>query len=185
VVLRVDALKKLGGTACEHQVPGVGCGIYDSRPAICRSYRCLWLQGGLRDGDRPDRLGALLDLVSAGGAPRLAIHEASAGAFERSPRLQEIAAEYRRSMPVRVTLAQNVLDADRGYRELLPDGSELRIRGDRVETWREGRLMSTERMPWLERLVRRVVLWAQAQRVRGYRGVVEQRAHQRRMGRAK
>ena len=80
-LLRVDELAKLGGTPCVHQRAEDGCSIYSRRPAICQSYRCLWLRGGLELADRPDRLGAVLDLGSRGGFPELVVHEAEPGAL--------------------------------------------------------------------------------------------------------
>jgi hypothetical protein len=121
-VLRVDELRKLGGTPCVHQRAGGGCGIHPQRPGICRAYRCLWLGGGLRDDDRPDALGAVLDVVSRGASVWLEIREAQPGAFERSARLREIAHEYRASMPVRIGDSADVLDPERRFRVLLPNG---------------------------------------------------------------
>src|SRR5262249_30051766 len=80
-------------------------------PQICRRYRCLWLAGALEEGDRPDRLGAVLDLASRGGLPELVVHEREPGALDASPRLCEIAETYRASMPVRVLSAAHALDA--------------------------------------------------------------------------
>ncbi|MDX1649145.1 MAG: hypothetical protein R3263_04755, partial [Myxococcota bacterium] len=156
-VLRVDPLRKLGGVDCVHQSPGGGCAIHPRRPALCRAYRCLWLQGGLGEEDRPDRLGALPDLVSDGGLPRLELREAWPGAFDASPRLREIAARFRRSMPVRVRPPGDPLDADAPFRVLLPDGEEQRVHGDRVTVLRDGVPVAERRLPWLERSVRRIV----------------------------
>ena len=104
-LLRVDELRKLGGTPCPalRAAPAApGCGIHATRPAICRAYSCLWLAGGLDPGDRPDRLGAVLDVATEGGVTRLRVHEARPGAYDGSPRLREIVARYRESMPVRI-----------------------------------------------------------------------------------
>lgn len=169
-VLRVDELGKLGGTPCPKLRPaGDGCAIYASRPGICRSYRCLWLRGGLDQEDRPDRLGAVLDVSSEGGSPFLAVREAEAGAFERSARLREIAERYRESMPVRVTSASDVMNPDRPYRVLLPGGEERRVEGESISVLRDGRPVESRRMPWLERSLRRVVLRFQARRLRRFR----------------
>ena len=111
-LLRVDELGKLGGQHCVQQRlghPEGGCAIHASRPQVCRGYRCLWLQGGLGAADRPDRLGAVLDLVTEGETSRLVVHEERRGALERSPRLQEIVAEWRESLPVRVIAVEDVL----------------------------------------------------------------------------
>lgn len=166
-VLRVDVLKKPGGVRCEHQRrEGAGCGIYPDRPQICRAYRCLWLRGGLREEDRPDRLGAVVDLSTEEGPAYLGIRQYREGAFASSPRLQEIAAEFRETLPVRVTRADDALDPDRPYRVLLPDGVEHRIEGDFVAVWRDGRLLTRDRIPWLERRVRRLALAWQAWRLK-------------------
>jgi hypothetical protein len=174
-VLRVDELRKLGGVACrEQRTPaeaerlGGGCGIHERRPAICRRYRCLWLRGGLEDGDRPDRLGAVLDLVTAGADTRLEIHEAEPGAFDRSPRLREIAERHRASLPVRVLDVGDVSDPDRPYRILHPDGSEEHVAGERVVRLRDGRVVEERRLPWLERVVGRAIAAWRRRRFAGW-----------------
>jgi Fe-S-cluster containining protein len=169
-VLRVDELRKLGGTACVHQRAGGGCGIYQQRPGICRAYRCLWLGGGLRDEDRPDALGAVLDLVAQGGSVWLEIREARPGAFERSARLRELAQEYRASMPVRIGDTADVLDPERRFRVLLPDGEERIVSGEWTTIVRPGRPDSRVRLPWLERWIRRLSLALRRRRVATYRG---------------
>jgi hypothetical protein len=42
-VLAVDAIGKPARVWCEHSKAGIGCTIYDDRPAACRTFRCLWL----------------------------------------------------------------------------------------------------------------------------------------------
>jgi Fe-S-cluster containining protein len=159
-VLRVDELSKLGGVSCIHQdLKGPGCKIHDRRPGICRAYRCLWLKGGLAEEERPDRLRALLDVAADGPNIRLEIREAEVGAFEGSPRLQAIAERYRLTMPVRITDVADVMDEDRPYRLLMPDGEEHHVCGEWTETYRAGELVERRRLFWLERLVRRLVLW--------------------------
>jgi hypothetical protein len=166
-VLRVEELGKLGGTPCAKLLPGGdGCSIHPTRPGICRAYRCLWLRGGLDAEDRPDRLGAVLDVVTEGAQPFLAIREAVPGTFEASGRLRVIAARYRQSMPVRVTSAADVMNPDRPYRVLLPDGEEQLVEGETVSVFRDGHLVETRRIPWLERALRRVMLRVSARRLR-------------------
>jgi hypothetical protein len=183
-LLRVDELAKLAGTPCVHQGKAAerprsepqasgaqegGCGIHPGRPAICRRYRCLWLRGSLEPGDRPDRLGAVLDLSSRGGSPELVVHEAEPGIALRSVRLREIVNRYRSAMPVRILDVESVLDPDRAFRVLLPDGEELRVAGDEVETWRDGARVGAWRLPWLERLARRIAIAARRIRLRPHR----------------
>jgi Fe-S-cluster containining protein len=172
-VLRVDELAKLGGVPCRalrSAEAGGGCGIHARRPDVCRAYRCLWLQGGLDEDDRPDRLGAVLDVVTAGASTRLEIHEAEPGAFERCARLREIAERHRTAMPVRILDVGDVLDADRPYRVLLPGGVEQLVRGERVSELRDGRVVAERRLPWLERTLRRATIAWRRRRFRRYDG---------------
>jgi hypothetical protein len=158
-VLRVDELRKLGGTPCVHQREGGGCRIHPTRPAICRAYQCLWLRGALGDDDRPDRLGAVLDVVAQAASPWLEIREATSGAFERSARLRAIAEEYRQSMPVRIGDVADVLDPERRFRVLLPDGEERLVEGEWTTLRRPGQPDTRLRLPRLERWLRRVGLY--------------------------
>jgi hypothetical protein len=165
----VDELRKLGGTRCPELRADSGCAIYQTRPRICRAYRCLWLEGGLEESDRPDRLGAIVDLLEAGMGVRLSIQEAEPGAFDRNPRLGEIAASYRESMPVRVVEAGRFRDADRPFRVLLAGGEEHRVHGESVEVFRAGDRIEERRLPWAERVVRRVAVLYRAWRLRHHR----------------
>jgi hypothetical protein len=168
-VLRVDALKKLGGVACTHLVSASGgCGIYQERPRICRSYRCLWLQGGLDEEDRPDRLGAVLDLVTEAGVPRLAVREVTPGASEERPRLRAIIARYREGLPVRISDVADVMNPGAPFRVLLPGAEEHRLAGDVRETWRGGECVETRKLPFTERIARVLITRFRALRLRGY-----------------
>jgi hypothetical protein len=162
----VDEIGKLGGRPCVHQRPEGGCSVHARRPQVCRDYGCLWLRGALADEDRPDRLGAVLDFMYQGGAPSLAIREETPGAFDRSARLQAIAEEFRENLPVRITDAHDVMNPDRPFRVLLPGGEEQRVEGERVVHLRHGVRVGERRMPWLERLVRRLSIRLRAARLR-------------------
>ncbi len=158
-VLRVDELAKQAGHDCRHQRRGAGlsgCAIHAERPSICRRYHCLWLQGGLEDDERPDRTGGIVDLEPTGIGVRLAIREVRTGAFGESPALQAIAARYREEMPVRISQAGDAMDPDRPFRVLLADGLEHRVEGDVLEIRRDGVRLDRRRLPWAERLGRRL-----------------------------
>ena len=43
-LLEIPALEKPEGQWCSHCAIGVGCKIYESRPAPCRDFACLWLE---------------------------------------------------------------------------------------------------------------------------------------------
>lgn len=66
---------KPGYTPCEHlcSISG-GCGVYETRPQLCRDYKCLWRGGILQAGGlmpdesmRPDKLGLMLTLDEEDG----------------------------------------------------------------------------------------------------------------------
>jgi len=171
VVLRVDELRKLGGVPCpELRADPPGCGIHQIRPGICRRYQCLWLQGKLDEEDRPDRLGAVVDLASQMGIAHLSIREAEPGALDRSPRLRAIADRFREAVPVRVADARDATDPDAPFRLLLPGGLERRVAGDRVTELRDGVVVAERTLPAFERFVRQVRSRWRAWRQRDYRG---------------
>lgn len=174
-MLRVDPLRKLGGVACLHQreETATPCSIHGlpERPELCGAYRCAWLQGRFEDGDRPDRIGAVLDVTMGLGLPVLRVREAEAGTFDRSPRLQQIAAVCRETMEVRITSADDVMNADRPARVLLPEGEEHRVTGERSVILRGGVVVTERRLPLVDRWLRRVSLAWRRWRLRNYRGV--------------
>jgi hypothetical protein len=165
-VLRVDELAKLGGRPCLHQRPEGGCAVHARRPGICRAYRCAWLEGAFEEADRPDRIGAVLNFQSRGDQVRLVVRQSKGGALARSSRLQQIVSELRCSMPVEIRDVDDVLDPDRSYRVLQPDGEELEIEGDWVRSRRDGKLLYARRAPWLERTVRALQNRIHAWRIR-------------------
>jgi hypothetical protein len=170
-LLRVDELAKRGGSPCRQlraAPAAAGCGIHTQRPSICRAYSCLWLSGGLDPEDRPDRLGAVLDVATEGLVTKLRVHEAAPGAYAGSPRLREIVARYRESMPVRISDVSRAGDPEAPVRELGPAGAELRIEGDWIVRLAGARELSRRRLPWLERGLRRLALVWRAHRLRGY-----------------
>ncbi|MBW2293822.1 MAG: hypothetical protein JRG94_16130 [Deltaproteobacteria bacterium] len=164
-VLRVGELAKLGGVACEHQCEGGGCAIHQRRPQICRAYRCLWHSGGLGDDDRPDKLGAIVDILTQGAETRLSIQEARPEAFDTSARLQEIAGEYRESMPVRIVEAGNFLDPDRPFRVLLAQDVEHRVEGEWITVTSPGESPVRRRLSLPARMARRATIWLRRRKI--------------------
>ena len=60
-VLEIEELKKTAGKLCEHCVQTGGCGVYATRPQVCRDYYCQWKEDrGLPATMRPDKVGTLL-----------------------------------------------------------------------------------------------------------------------------
>ena len=158
-VLRVDELGKRAGDDCSHQRGGMGCGIYETRPSICRSYQCLWRQGGLEDDERPDATGGIVDLETVGVGLRLGIRLRVRGSFERSPKLLAIAERYRSEMPVRITDVEDVMNPDRPFQVLLPEGVLHRVEGARIDVYRDGVLIEQRVLPWAERWARHASIW--------------------------
>ena len=57
----VAELKKPAGQLCQHWKKSSGCTIYETRPAACRDFYCVWLQNAsMDDGWRPDLSGFIL-----------------------------------------------------------------------------------------------------------------------------
>lgn len=97
--LGVPELKKAPGVRCDKLVEalvpirtvlgharGFDCGIYAERPASCRNFDCLWLQGAWGPEDRPDKTGVVMGATAPAktdGRVRLVAYEAETGAFDR------------------------------------------------------------------------------------------------------
>lgn len=65
VALPIDSeeIQKAPGIACRHCQSGGGCGVYETRPNVCRIYHCGWRQ--MRELDetwRPDLSDVLIEL---------------------------------------------------------------------------------------------------------------------------
>jgi hypothetical protein len=59
-LLEVTDAGTKAGEWCNHCDPGKGCMIYDSRPQMCRSFSCAWLQGHLDDAWFPETAGIVV-----------------------------------------------------------------------------------------------------------------------------
>jgi hypothetical protein len=61
MALRVIELDKEAGRYCQHCLPGKGCGIYETRPEVCRGFLCGWRRvPQLGEEWRPDKSGILM-----------------------------------------------------------------------------------------------------------------------------
>ena len=67
--LGVKELSKPEGVACQY-LGEKGCGTYDDRPASCRAFECLWLQGWIDGPFRPDRVGLVFDVATGDVYPQ-------------------------------------------------------------------------------------------------------------------
>lgn len=64
--MNIAALEKPRQTRCPHQC-ATGCAIYQTRPTECVEYLCLWRQGWGDENQRPDKLGAIIDMTDGRG----------------------------------------------------------------------------------------------------------------------
>ena len=61
MALRVIEMDKEAGRYCKHCLPGKGCGIYETRFEVCRTFLCGWrLVPQLDAAWRPDKSGILM-----------------------------------------------------------------------------------------------------------------------------
>lgn len=90
-------LVKKAHDRCEHSRPGAGgCSVYNTRPATCREFKCLWLEGLGPDGDRPDLSGFVLRAREAAelpGGQAIYANELRAGALADGSYGAEVAKE--------------------------------------------------------------------------------------------
>ena len=102
-LIAVEALSKAPGSWCPHCVRGKGCGIYQTRPAECRTFFCHWMvEKGLGPEWKPER--AKFALVKTEGGKRLTalVDPGFPSAWRRSPyyeNLKQWAAVAARKLP--------------------------------------------------------------------------------------
>ena len=83
-VMAVAELDQAVYTPCRHDA-GMGCQVYETRPASCRGYTCLWLDGTITGDERrrPDRLGVIFDYLA--GENVVVAREVWPGAIDAEP----------------------------------------------------------------------------------------------------
>lgn len=60
-LLYVRELDKPACVWCEHALPGKGCGVYETRWEVCRTFKCSWLRDdNFPDNWRPDKSGFIV-----------------------------------------------------------------------------------------------------------------------------
>lgn len=58
---------------CQHAVKGKGCAIYETRPATCQEFHCVWLINNMHPDARPDKIHGVLSSTNDG--KNLVLHE--------------------------------------------------------------------------------------------------------------
>lgn len=69
----IPELSKKKDAWCQHAHKDRGCDIYEERPASCREFDCLWLQGYIPVELKPNRVHAVVSLTL--DREQLVIHE--------------------------------------------------------------------------------------------------------------
>ncbi len=83
-VMAIDTLGKPPGVWCSNIKRGLGCAIYETRPAECRVFYCHWmLEKQLPDEWKPERAKFAL-VVNAGGHITAFTDPGSPGAWRRA-----------------------------------------------------------------------------------------------------
>ena len=60
-ILVIEEIKKDAGPLCKDWCKGVGCGIYQKRPQVCRDFECDWLaERDIPVRLKPERYGTIL-----------------------------------------------------------------------------------------------------------------------------
>lgn len=81
VITDIAELGKPAGVPCQHLVDGK-CGIYDTRPQVCRDFECGWkLDPRFREDERPSDVGVMVMGIPLGRARLNVAHELREGAF--------------------------------------------------------------------------------------------------------
>ena len=84
-LIAVTDLEKPPGEWCPHCVRGEGCGIYETRPAECRTFFCHWmLEKGLTADWKPEKAKFAL-VTSADGHMTAFVDPGFPGAWRKSP----------------------------------------------------------------------------------------------------
>ena len=80
--LEIPSLEKAAKDACNH-LKRTGCSIYQTRPAECRGFQCVWTEKMLPNSARPDQSGLLAYRHHSKWGPALTLVELRAGAIQR------------------------------------------------------------------------------------------------------
>jgi hypothetical protein len=90
-VVRVPEMDNAAGTWCRHARPGNGCGIYATRPFICRSAYCEWMATPAMGPEWKPEIAKFVLYRSQGGK-RLSIHvdPGAPDAWRRTPYYENI-----------------------------------------------------------------------------------------------
>ena len=85
-LLAIAAIEKPADRWCPNFKRGCGCGIYESRPAACAGFECLWLESEkLDDRWRPDKARFVMYTEQDGRRLRVVVDPAHPMAWKQEP----------------------------------------------------------------------------------------------------
>ena len=131
--LKIDdpALTKEAGVLCGH-LTATGCGVYETRPAACRTFYCGWRYLPALDPSwRPDRSGVLIGFVEHQGGSALRLSTQDPKAVLQGFVVDFVISSVARGAPVYLTHAPG---SGGGYKTLLNDRLAVPVKyGDRAK----------------------------------------------------
>ena len=135
VTPRIEEFQKPENVACKELKAGGGCGIYTSRPDVCRDWYCMWrIMPQLDDSWRPDKCRILLRLGEHGELVFLPLGW-PLEVLTTYQALQVIASLIMANIPVSIAVPGKVghysakLDLNRSMSGVLESGSFLEVQG--------------------------------------------------------
>ena len=85
-LLAVEEIGKAAHQWCQHFAPGQGCTIYETRPAACATFQCLWLKQTELGGEwQPRRSHFVVYLDAALSQMIVTVDTAHPAAWRREP----------------------------------------------------------------------------------------------------
>ena len=90
-VLEIADLSKAAGKWCVHVKPGRGCGVYDTRPGVCREFYCDWMVDARYGPDwKPDTAKFAISPLTQGTNLLIAVDPNFPNAWRKEPYHRQI-----------------------------------------------------------------------------------------------
>ena len=80
----IEELNKPDGEWCPDCIPGKGCGVYETRPQICRGFHCFFLLSDLSEEWRPSHCKFMVSTLMD-GAVAISVDAARPDAWKKEP----------------------------------------------------------------------------------------------------
>jgi hypothetical protein len=87
----VPELNKPSGRWCQHIAQGRGCGIHETRPTVCRSFWCQWIENDdLGPEWKPEVSKFVLSIYPGSNSLAVTVDPANPRSWAREPYLSEL-----------------------------------------------------------------------------------------------